>query len=84
MTNTITRPHQVTAQTVEAGDILRLGYGTLTITDHEVAEVVKRWIANQTYTNAIVRFTDGTEMTLWAGDRYENRVYYMQRDGVNA
>lgn len=79
----ITRPHQVTSKTVEAGDILRMGYGTLTITDHKVVEVVRRWYVNG-YCNAIVRFEDGTEYTIWADTRIENRVFYMQRDGVTA
>lgn len=78
-----TRPHQITSRTVAVGDILRMGYGTLTITDHKVAEIVETWYHNG-YCNTIVRFETGDTFTIWADDRYENRVYYMQRDGVTA
>lgn len=79
---TITRPHQVTSRTVEPGDILREGYGTPTITTREVA-TIERWYHNG-YCNAAVTFTNGDTKTLWADTHVENRVYYMQRDGVAA
>ena len=75
---TITRPHQVTASTVEVGDVLRTGYGTLNIVDREVSDV-QRWTTENGYTNARLTFTNGDTEILWAGTYAENQVYYAQR-----
>ena len=56
---------RVSSGTIAVGDVVRTGWGTLTIIDREVDGIVRWW--HNGYQNANLSFTNGDTETMWSG-----------------
>lgn len=72
---TTTKCHLITSQTVEPGDRITEGWGTLTLTTVEIATVERYWTQFGTVV-AKCTTTDGGDFTLWGA----GTIYHRARD----